>query len=77
MLILFATSQARLAINVAVAFPPAPVKLAATVLAAVWYSAGMLPVALHGIEAVVEATVKAGTLPGRANVRLAGGAEPT
>src|SRR5688572_3688928 len=37
----------------------------------------MLPVALHGIDALVEATLKAGTLPGRANVRLAGGAEPT
>ena len=74
---MFATSQARVAVNVAVAVPPAPLKLAPTVPAELWYSAGMEPVALQGIDAVIEATVKAGTLPGRANVRLAGGAEPT
>ena len=74
---MLATSQPREAIKVAVAVPPAPTKFAATVLADVWYSAGMLPAALHGIDPLVEDTVKAGTLPGSANVRLAGGADPT
>ena len=74
---MLATSQLRVAIKVAVAFPPAPLKLAATVLAAFWYSAGVLPAAVHGIDPLLEVTVNADTLPGRANVRLAGGAEPT
>jgi hypothetical protein len=74
---LLATSQPRVAINEACALPPAPLKVALTVLAAFWYSAGMLPAAFHGIDALLEVTLKAGTLPGRANVRLAGGAEPT
>jgi hypothetical protein len=75
---LFATSQARVAIRLADAFPPAPVKVALIVLAVFWYSAGVLPAAIHGMDAPLTAdTVNAGTLPGSANVRLAGGAEPT
>ena len=75
---MLATSQARVATNVADAVPPAPLKVALIVLAAFWYSAGVLPVTIHGMDAPAAAdTVNAGTLPGRANVRFPGGALPT
>ena len=74
---MLATSQLRVAIKLAIDELP-PMKLAVTELPAFWYSAGMLPAAIHGMEAPTTGdTVNAGTLPGSATVRLAGGAEPT